>query len=78
MAIADTLMVLHTPKNNLTNASQFQILTALDTLDLSINNISSFDEVGALFADGWVPQACSCVCMTAFVYASMLICVHAC
>jgi len=44
--------VLNTSKNNITSPSQFQVLIALDTLDLSMNNITSFDEVGALFADG--------------------------
>jgi len=52
MAISDTLQVLNTLKNNLTSAEQFQVLVALDTLDLSMNNITSFDQVGALFAEG--------------------------
>ena len=52
MAISDTLQVLNASKNNLTSAAQFQLLVALDTLDLSANFITSFDEVGALFAEG--------------------------
>lgn len=52
MAISDSLQVLNTAKNNLTSAAQFQVLIALDSLDLSMNDITSFDEVGTLFADG--------------------------
>ncbi len=75
LAISESLAVLNTLKNNLTNASQFQILMGLDTLDLSMNNITSFDEVGALFADGY---ACvfMCMCYACYIYIYMCVCIY--
>mmetsp|Transcript_7080 Transcript_7080/g.11147 ORF Transcript_7080/g.11147 Transcript_7080/m.11147 type:complete len:408 (-) Transcript_7080:218-1441(-) len=51
-AISQSLLVLNTQKNNITQPSQFRILANLERLDLSMNKITSFEEVGALFADG--------------------------
>ena len=50
-AIAETLLVLNAQKTNLSQPSQFATLRSLERLDLSMNRITSFEEVGALFGD---------------------------
>lgn len=51
-AIAESLGVLNTQKNNLTDASIFAPLQFLERLDLSMNHITTFEQVGALFEEG--------------------------
>jgi len=51
-AIADSLFVLNTQKNNLTDATQFAVLHQLEKLDLSLNHITQFEQVGSIFQDG--------------------------
>jgi hypothetical protein len=51
-AISMSLLVLNVQKNNIWQASQFAQCQALERLDLSMNKIESFDEMGALFEDG--------------------------
>jgi len=49
--ICETLCVLNAQKNNISQPSQLAVLRGLQRLDLSMNNISSFEEIGALFGD---------------------------
>jgi len=51
LTIADSLRVLNAQKNNISQPSQLAMLRALDRLDLSMNRITSFEEIGALFGD---------------------------
>ena len=51
MTIGDSLRVLNAQKNNISEPSQLATLRALDRLDLSMNRITSFEEIGALFGD---------------------------
>jgi protein phosphatase 1 regulatory subunit 42 len=51
IAISGTLRVLNAQKNNISQPSQFAMLRELERLDLSLNRVASFDELGALFGD---------------------------
>jgi protein phosphatase 1 regulatory subunit 42 len=50
-AIAESLLVLNAQKSNISQPSQFATLRSLERLDVSMNHISSFEEIGALFGD---------------------------
>jgi protein phosphatase 1 regulatory subunit 42 len=54
-AICDSLVVLNAQKSNITHPSELAVLRSLERLDLSMNRITSFEEIGALFSD----EACS-------------------
>ena len=48
-AISESLQVLNTQKNNISEISPLRYLRGLEKLDLSMNNIDSFEEIGSLF-----------------------------
>jgi protein phosphatase 1 regulatory subunit 42 len=48
-AISESLQVLNVQKNNMSEISSLRYLRYVEKLDLSMNNIDSFDEIGSLF-----------------------------
>jgi Leucine-rich repeat (LRR) protein len=48
-AISDSLQVLNVQKNNIREISPLRLLHNIEKLDLSMNNVESFEEVGSLF-----------------------------